>query len=1766
MVLSLRFKSCCSFILAIVLTLSVMIVPTSASTRNESISPIDQSLIAEGLPVNSTGETARMLQGNLAGPILSDSDVIDYFSSKSQTYSLAQPRTSVQIVKKTSDTQGKQHYLLQQHYKGLPVYGKYLTAHINTNMQMYAITNDSSTELDGISLNTQPTIDSTQAASLFQADVEREVGYSITLGGQFVSRELGKPKSELMIYSSNGNYYLAYRLDMEFIKPKQGRWIGFIDAHTGATLKKFSRLEQVVQNGSVVGTGNGYYGTPRFINVTQLDVNEFYLTDKTKPMYRIENGREMGVIETYDIENPFFPISSSSASFVDPEAVDAHYFAGQVYDFYASRYNRNSLDDSGMSIISVVNAGAIDNAYWDGYEIVYGDGDDLFECLTCANDVIAHELTHAVTEHSANLEYSGQSGALNESISDIMAAVFDSQDWVIGEDAGIAGGYGVLRDLERPERGLPPQPATMAGYVNLPEDAAHDNGGIHTNSGIPNHAAYLIATGIDALPELQGQGRAILGQITYGALTSYLTPTSGFIEARDSFVLAAGDLLLEDSLKSAVITVVKAAWATVGLPYSSSENNIISFSVSGIEGKPEINSMAHTVTFKVKYGINLNGLVPQIGISPGAAINPGTDIRQNFASPVTYTVTSQSGQPQTWMVQGSVSNPQAENDIVGFYADVLTGSAIIDPIQHKVTIYVEAADDVSSIQPSIKLSAGAVVSPASGAAVNLGQPVNYTVTAENGTAQRWTVSAVKDSSSLKVLGAAAVRSTMVKVVFDKALNYSTVGNIANYKLESLISSYSDPQITKVEVDCTYSNVVYLTTSALVPQNGYKLTVSNIRGTNGYGVRPDWTAGYFLTDDTVQPVLVTARVQGKQLALTFNEYVQGAYGVAGSTFHVEVNGAGVQVDSITSVGRKVQLTLREEVAPTDNVKVSYVPSPYVGKVTDLSGNIIPSFSGVAVINRTNVSVPSAGKGWVHINRDIKQMVKHPTKPLIYAIYNNNREVLAANIETGDTKTITLDRQPERLYVSGGNLYVALVDRPHDYGWWRESQTGSVAILNEDSLGMIEQFNVPIDPFDIVADSSGIIYISSGSGQWTKFISISSGNAHSVIDEVNIRQSSFLQYSPGHLYSINTDVSPRDINAYNVNSGQFTDPFSTIGGYDSPYHGDYPMSTLLRISPDHRYLFNGAGTIFTSSTDKANDMRYERMIDSFSSIVFSDDLQKFYTLNGQTLRIYNYSTFALVKQIALPNTAAEILPGNQPGELLVAYYENGGTTIVPYSPEQSLPAASRQQSLAAEPTASSSGYGTINACPVSTGGGTTGGGGGFPGGGGGFPGGGGAMFPPQSPTPVPTVTMKPDDLDMSKGVDSEGNITSSYKPNPDKLLLALKDAEDGAKGFEKEHGETVKPKIVIPAGELGSRLSVVLPASVFIQANQLASNAIIAIQSNEITYELPVKALSAESFKKAWGDDVDLNSLQVTIMIEKADSALRGSIRKQLEDEGLRVLTDSTHFTIVLDNAGKTVEMTDFNGNYVTRSFVLKQKEDANHITALVYDPVKKSSGFVPAYLRQEGGQTILDVKTPHNSIYTIVSSSKTFKDIEGHWAKHDIEVMASKKVVLGITDTKFNPDQTVTRAEFAALLIRSLGIAAPQNSTLRFIDVEQNAWYASVVSAAAQTGLITGDPKGKFAPNGIITRQEMAVMIGRAIKYVDPTGKLAKTDNKAIGAISAKDSAIIPKWAAEDVKNMLDNGIMETGLNGKFEPSLPVTRANAVVSLKRMLQQLDFINK
>jgi len=260
-------------------------------------------------------------------------------------------------------------------------------------------------------------------------------------------------------------------------------------------------------------------------------------------------------------------------------AVDEAYDgSGFTYDLFWNIYQRNSINNSGMSIVSTVHYQKnYDNAFWNGQQMVYGDGDEelpederLFNRFTKSLDVIGHELTHGVTQYEANLVYANQSGALNESFSDVFGSLVKQYqrgqtarvaDWIIGEGLFTSNVNGVgIRSMKAPGTayddpliGKDPQPGHMSDYVNTTQD----NGGVHINSGIPNKAFYVAAY------ELDGYAWEKAGKIWYVTLTERLNSTASFQDAANTTFQVAGDLYGVNSLEQ---QAVQKGWAEVGIP------------------------------------------------------------------------------------------------------------------------------------------------------------------------------------------------------------------------------------------------------------------------------------------------------------------------------------------------------------------------------------------------------------------------------------------------------------------------------------------------------------------------------------------------------------------------------------------------------------------------------------------------------------------------------------------------------------------------------------------------------------------------------------------------------------------------------------------------------------------------------------------------------------------------------------------------------------------------------------------------------------------------------------------------------------------------------------------------------------------------------------------------------------------------------------------------------------------------------------------------
>ncbi|PDZ03992.1 peptidase M4 [Bacillus cereus] len=451
------------------------------------------------------------------------------------------------VLQKRGAYDGTTLVRMQQIYEGKEVYGHQLTAHVDKKGIIKSVSGES-------------------AQNLTQEDLKNPINLSKEDAKQFIYTKYGNDitfisepevKEAIFVNENNGQASNAYQVTFTAATPNYVSGTYLVNANNGDMLKNMVQesdlkiSEEHVKSikeskksnvKSLTGTGKDDLGIIRTFGISEQSNGEYALADYT---------RGQG-IETYDVnyrditfENRYYPgilATSTSTIFNDPKAVSAHFLATKVYDFYKDKYKRNSFDNKGKKVVSVVHA-------WDSGEtddpknwgnafsanisnvsmLIYGDP------MVKAFDIAGHEFTHAVTSSESNLEFSGESGAINEALSDIMGTAIEKYinngefNWTIGEQTG-----SVLRNMKNPSavkffNGLP-YPDDYSKYSDL---NGEDNEGVHFNSSIINKVAYLIAQGgTQNGVTVNGIGEDKMFDLFYYANTDELNMTSNFSELR----------------------------------------------------------------------------------------------------------------------------------------------------------------------------------------------------------------------------------------------------------------------------------------------------------------------------------------------------------------------------------------------------------------------------------------------------------------------------------------------------------------------------------------------------------------------------------------------------------------------------------------------------------------------------------------------------------------------------------------------------------------------------------------------------------------------------------------------------------------------------------------------------------------------------------------------------------------------------------------------------------------------------------------------------------------------------------------------------------------------------------------------------------------------------------------------------------------------------------------------------------------------------------
>ncbi len=471
---------------------------------------------------------------------------------------------------KSADTDelGMTHFKYTQMYRGLEVWGKELIVHedahgnVTSLNGVYERTPSSVTDING-------TLSNKEAIS--KAIYEIEKTENIKELSQAYKNLLGYkgPTAEKVIwFDDNSKPHLAWVVEVRSGLTED--WFYFIDAQTKEMLNYYNT---VCFDGPQTATATDLNNVNRTIGTYQVG-STYYMIDASQNMFNAASStlpdNPSGAIVALDIKNQdlsssslLYYVASSNNQWNDPAAVSANYNAVQTYKYYLNVHSRNSIDGNKMNIYSIVHVtedgSPMENAFWSGTVMCYGDGGSYFKPLAGGLDVAAHEMTHGVTQYTAGLEYQNESGALNESLSDVFGVLVDSLNWTMGEN--IIRDYnsfpsGALRDMANPHNGSTEgdpgwQPSKMSEYQQLPNTQNGDWGGVHINSGIPNHAFYFAAQSI---------GRYKAGKIWYRALTIYMSRSAQFIDARIATENAAEDLYGNTSNE---YKAIQTAWDAV---------------------------------------------------------------------------------------------------------------------------------------------------------------------------------------------------------------------------------------------------------------------------------------------------------------------------------------------------------------------------------------------------------------------------------------------------------------------------------------------------------------------------------------------------------------------------------------------------------------------------------------------------------------------------------------------------------------------------------------------------------------------------------------------------------------------------------------------------------------------------------------------------------------------------------------------------------------------------------------------------------------------------------------------------------------------------------------------------------------------------------------------------------------------------------------------------------------------------------------------------
>lgn len=416
----------------------------------------------------------------------------------------------------------------------------------------------------------------------------------------------------------------------------------------------------------------------------------------------------------------------------------------------------------------------------------------------------------------------------------------------------------------------------------------------------------------------------------------------------------------------------------------------------------------------------------------------------------------------------------------------------------------------------------------------------------------------------------------------------------------------------------------------------------------------------------------------------------------------------------------------------------------------------------------------------------------------------------------------------------------------------------------------------------------------------------------------------------------------------------------------------------------------------------------------------------------------------------------------------------------------------------------------------------------------------------------VVIKSSGATTSSDLSPAGISANRYTLNNDKFITAITTSRNAG---------LTSPRIVFKVPDQEKAAIVAVSVITLEMAFKQGGNVTYVVQHGDATFELPLSELNFAELARAVGGNGVSN--QVLIAIDQGSSSKTSSLTTVLNSSKATVIEGPVNYEVMVINGATKQELNDFEG-YVTRTIKTTSNVDESQSSVVWLDPVTNTLSYVPTTFTTELGVTKATFHRKGNSAYALVKNTSSFTDMGSHWAAGTVQMMARKFIVEGHSATKFEPDKSITRGEFATYIAKGLGLTGDRTAAAKFKDVNANTVMGAYIGAAAAAGIVNGVDSSNFKPNSYITRQDMATMMMRAWSAAGKTISLPSSTDSYLSEFT--DRSKVGSYAKTNMAQAIYLGIINGKTATTLSPTTNATRAEGSVMIMRLLEKAEFLTQ